>query len=622
MRFRLLLAPAALALLATANAQGPAAWADLPVPGGVDPVRLDSRGKLVTYHDGNVLRVFSAAHRRWRSTAAAANAPRRLMNDCLLVQDGPTWTAFSSYTGQFAPLSVSPGAQLLNPSSQNNDSILLVLDGTTLYAFSCFTGSWTSRAVTANTGFAVQRHVALLSDGTLLSGMDAYTGQWHDTIAATTPQVLDCDGSAAVAVDASSAAVYAFSALHRTWRANAGLANAQFARDDDWCLFWTGGQMLAYSGVTGRFATFGTGASAVPFRRDLCALIDTPAGLRAYSAIHDSLSPPLASSGATARAGSATAILVDGLQVTGFSAVTGDHATITLDSAAEAVAATVATAVDNATGRPLCYSALLGTWHQAPLDTLPGVPQVTATDVLLPASSGAYAFSSRTGSFVPLASTGVVLLGNDQSSVGAAWDGASLHAFDSRTDTWRSVARTGSTPPIVQIWRTSMFAVDGAVAHGFGAQGGTWSSVAMPEPYVAGRASSESARVTTATHVLAHAPLPPVSVTAQFPEFRRVQPTGADARFSVALDGGGVAVLAGGVFAATPTAVSGLGDFWLAAPLATILLAAPPGAERATFALAVPQDPGLAGLQLAFQALAVPTHGTAHLGGAIGLYVP
>jgi len=452
--------------------------------------------------------------------------------------------------------------------------------------------------------------------------MDAYTGQWHDTTALVPPQVLDCDGIAAIAIDANGPNLYAFSAMHRNWQVSAGLAGAQFARGDDWCLFWTASQMLGYSGITGTFSgVLNHGASAVPFRRDLCAMVATPGGFRAYSAVRNSMSQPLAPSNATVRVGEATAILVDGLQVTGYSATLGNSATITLNSAAEAVSSTVATAIENSTGTPFCYSGLLGTWHSPPPDTQPGVPQLTATSILLPATSGAYAFSARSGSFVPLAGSGIVLLGNDQSSVGAAWDANNLFAFDARSDSWSSVPRNSTVPPLVQIWRTSFFAIDGATAHGFGSQSGTWSSTVLPEPYFTGRANSESSRVVTATHILGHSPLATTLSLTQFPEFRRVQSTGAVARFTIPLSGGGLAVLAGGFFTATPTAVSGLGDFWLAAPLATILLISMPGEERVTYELSVPSSPGLVGTQWAFQALAVPNAAGPYLGQATGLYL-
>ena len=125
----------------------------------------------------------------------------------------------------------------------------------------------------------------------------------------------------------------------------------------------------------------------------------------------------------------------------------------------------------------------------------------------------------------------------------------------------------------------------------------------------------------TATHILGHSPLPTTLCLAQFPEFRRVQPTGAVARFTIPLSGGGLAVLAGGQFTATPTPVSGFGDFWLAAPLATILLISMPGEERATYDLSIPSSPGLVGTQWAFQALAVPNSGGPYLGEATGLYL-
>ncbi|MCA8954188.1 MAG: hypothetical protein KDE27_32065 [Planctomycetes bacterium] len=615
-----LLAPlAALALAATATAQRPATWQDLAVPGGIDPARLDSRGKIVLYRDGLDLRVFGAQHRRWQSLTAGPNAAYRLMNDCLLVQDGATWTAFSSYTGRFAPLAVSAAAVLVNPASQVNDSILLVVDGNTSHAFSCFTGAWVPRSVSSSTGFAVGRHVALAADGNQLSGFDAFSGQWHDVTVANAPLALDCDGSVGLAFDAQE--VHGFSALHRTWQTHALPAGALLARDDDWALFYSGAEMLGYSGIRAGFASLPLGASAVPHRADLFALAATAAGFVAFSAPRGTFTTTGAATTAVTRTGAATAVFSDGALVIGYSAALATSASIQVASAGETVASAVATAVDLGTGLPHVYSSLLGSWYQVPAGVPPQSPLTTSNCVLLAAANGAYAFSARTGAFVPLPGAGLVLVGNDQSAVAAAWDATHLHAFDTRTDTWRSKPRTSAGPPTVQIWRTAMYAIDGATAHGFGTQAGVWDSLSLPEIYANGRANSESSRVVTATHVFAHAAVPGTLPSAQFPEFRRVQPRGADARFTVALAGGGIAVLAGGFFTATATPIAGLGELRISAPLATLLLVAPGGSELATAALALPNDPALAGLELGFQALAVPAAGAAYLDDAVGLYV-
>lgn len=618
---RILATAATVTALATPGvAQQPAAWATKAIPGGVDPTRIDGRGKLTTYDAGTELHVFSAVHRRWQSLPKSPGAPLRIMNDCLLVMDGTTWTAFSSYAGRFEPLNVGASAQLVNPGSQKNDSILLVDDGAAAHAFSCFTGTWTTRALPPTTGLSVERHVALLADGANVSAFDGFTGTFHDHTLPQPATALDCGGTAGLALAAGT--VHAFSAHHRTWTSHARPSGALLARGDDWALFYDSNQMVGYSALEGRFATFPVGATNVLLQRDLFGIVDTTVGPIAFSAARTAFTPGVGPSTATIRGGNATAILSDAGQVTAYSAVTATAATLAAASTAEGVGDCIAFAVDTATRSPWCFSGLTGTWHQAPVDTVPGPPQATATSILLAATNGAYAFTARSATFVPLARPGLALIGNDQSSVAAAWDATQLHAFDARAGLWRSTPRTGTTAPLVQIWRTAMFLLDGSTLHGFGSQDGTWSALPLTQNYQFGRANSESSRVATANALHAHAAVPMTMAHAQFPEFRRPQPTGTSARFSVALPGGGVAVFAGGIFAGSTTTIPGLGALHLQNPLATVLGTATAPTERATFEFLVPNDPTLTGTQLGFQSLALPTQGPTYLTDATGLYVP
>ncbi|MCA8974994.1 MAG: hypothetical protein KDC98_09745 [Planctomycetes bacterium] len=605
---------------AAATAQLPPHWADLTVPTGVVVSQLSNQGKLITYRNGSTLSVFSAVTRTWHTLAIGPGATLSLRNDCLLIQDGTQWTAYSAYTGDAATLTVSATAQLRNPGGQRNDSILLVADGALLHAYSAFVGDWTQRALQPGHDLGVQRHVAVLSMGTILSGFDAYTGQWHDMTVPATTLTISCDGAAGFAIDATTA--YAFSALHRSWQTHAIPAAATFTRADDWGLFYDGNQMVAYSAVQGRFETTPYGATAVPHSADLVCLIDTPLGLVAFSAPRGVFSMPLGPSTATALISTAVLLLQDGLQITGYSPVHDSAATITLATSTMAVANVVAAVTESGTGRPWCFSALTGSWQPAPLDALPVPPTLTTTSALLQTTAGACAFSARTGNYISLASPAPTLFGNDQSAIAMVFDNTSLHAFDARADTWRSIARTSQATPIVSIWRTSSFVVDGPQqAHAFGAFDGVWSSVALPEPYIQGSSNSECSHIVTATHLLGSGPVPSLLAYAQFPEFRRTQPIGTVASMSLHLDGGGIALIAGGYFAATPTAVPGLGEFWLQQPLATVPVSSMPSHPRAVFDLAIPSAPSLVGLQLAFQALAIPANGSPGLGEATGLYI-
>jgi hypothetical protein len=608
-----------LALVSAMPSQGRPAWTALAQPNGVLPSDVTSIGKLTVCREGTLLHVHSACRREWRTLATSGAATLRLTNDCLLVQDGSTWRAFSAYRGSFEPLQVSPQAQLLNQTGQDNDSILLVHDAGMLHAFSGFHGAWVGRPVGAGFGWSTQRHVAIVSDGPVLAGMDAYGGQWHDLQVQTPPLQLSTDGTAGLAIGTGE--VHAFSANSAAWVSAPALPGATFVRNDDWALFYDGSQMLGYSGIQGRFEHAPLGASSIVANEDCFTLVDTVHGLVAYSAIRGAFSAPIAPSTARVRASVAVATLADTTAVHGYSAAHNSFATLQLLPTSEEAAGCLAYAIDGTTGIAHCYSGATGQWHTPPPGVLPGAPLVTTTSALLTTTTGVRAFSARSGRFVPLAANGLTLVGNSSSAVSGAWNSTDLHAFDARAERWISLGRSSSTPLILQIWRTAMFAVDGTVAVGFGAQDGTWATVPMPGPYVTGRANSESSRIVTPNHVIAHAALAELASYAQFPEFRRVQPAGATFRLSLPLRAGDLALLAGGVLGA-PTPVAGIGTLQLDQGSITSLLVLPtPGQDRAIITLPIPPNPALVGGEWAFQALVAPLVGSAYLTGPATMLV-
>ncbi len=611
------LAAAALAAAAL-GAQSGNGFAVLDVPGGTTITGAASLGKLVTYRDGGILHVFSAVSRRWSPLAANPGAVVRLTNDLLCVQDGAVWTAFGATRGVFAPLAVSPQAQILNPAGQDNDAILLVRDGGQLHAFSGFTGTWTSRAVGATPAWSVKRNVALLADGNVLAAMDAYSGQWHDLPLAAPPAWLSADGTAGIAF--APPLVHGFSAARAVWQTAPAPTGATFVRDDDWALWFDGSAMLGYSGLQGRFESAPVGAIAPIGGTDLFGLVDTVLGPVPFSAVRGSFGPPLGLPGATVVLDGAVAVATDALGTHGYSALRNSVATLPGTPAVTMAAGVVATALDANTQVWHLFGADRGTWHAAPTAVLPAGPQLTTTCVLLPTAAGLEAFSPRTGQFVPLAGSGLSPVTNASSAVAAAWDATHLHAFDPRTDRWRSVPRpNGATVPVMQIWRTTLQAADGAFAFGYGAQNGEWSTTPLPELFAAGRANSESGSLLTTNRLLAYSALPDLAGWPQFPAFRRVLTAGCTARFALLLDAGGMAFVAAGLPAA-PTTVPGLGDLLLAPnSLAVRLLLPTPGEVVQRLALPVPAHPGLAGFEIGLQPLLVPGAGPARLGEVTAL---
>ncbi len=585
-------------------AQGPSglpAWAELPVQGGVVASQASSQGKLCVYRDGTTVWAHSAATRRWTNTTVSGNVPQRLTNDCLLVMDGNLWSGFAAVRGEFVPLAVSANAQLGNPSGQNNDAVLLVHDGASLHAFSGFRGEWVTRPVGAAASWAVGRNVALLLDGNRASAMDAFTGTWHDLPVPVGNATLSADGSVALVRDGGL--VHAFSANRGSWQSAAEPPGATLVRDDDWAVWFTGSEMLGFSGQQGRFEHAPLGASALVAQSDHFGVFATIVGPVPFSATRAAFGAPLGAPTATLTVGDGVVLCSDGAVTTAWSPLWNTLAAAPAGSGQLAAAGAVAVAVAP-NGRWSAYSAMTGQWHQAPLDVTVAAPLLATTGALFATSTGLRAFSARSGAFVPLTANAPVPQGNPSSAILAAYDATGLHAFDGRTDRWRSIARPGGTqPPVLQIWRTTLQAIDGQLAFGFGAQAGTWATTPLPELFAAGRANSESGRLLAPTRVLAFAALGELTGWPQFPQFRRVFTAGSSADFTLPLGAGDAALLALG-WPGAPQVVPGFGELLVDPGSAAVVpMLAPPTTPFGRFRLTVPAAPVLRGSHLTLQPL-------------------
>lgn len=611
-------AVAACALVTALAAQAgaaPAAWSERVFPGGVQQTQASSLGKLVAYRDGGTLHAFSATTRRWTALGVTPGATVRATNDCLLVQDAGTWSALAAATGRFAALAVSPAAQLLNPGNQNNDAILLVQDGNLLHAFSGFVGAWTTRSVGAGAATAVGRNVALLHDGSTVAAMDAFGGMWHDLGGSVTQPSLSADGSVGAVVDGG--VVHAYSANRGTW-ASAPLPNsASFGRDDDWAAWFSPTEILAYSGQRGRFETTPLGAVGIAASEDHFGVFATNLGHVPFSAVRAAFGPPLGPTTATLHTDGSVALSLAGGTAVGYSPLHNVVASVPCGNSQESVAGSVALVEPATGGGWLAFSAITAQWHATPNDVTTTGPTLATTGALFATTTGLRAFSSRTGNFVPLTTSGATPVANPSSAILAAYDALHLHAFDVRTDRWRSVARVGGPlPPVVQVWRTTLQATDGALAYGFGAAAGNWATTALPEAFATGRANSESGRLLTNTRVLAFSALGELVGWPQFPSFRRLFSTGSAATFRLALAPGDAALLAIG-WAATPQAIVGFGEALFDPAGAAVVAVFPsPGSETGAATVSIPDHPALVGSNLALQPLVLRAGAAPYLADA------
>lgn len=585
------------------------AWAELTVPQGVASSQVRGQGKLVIYDQGLTLHVFSSVTRRWHTTPKLPGATVRLFNDCVVIIEANFYRAFSSHTGRFAELSTTGSSSLLNSGGHKNDSILLVANGNLLHAFSAFTGTWTTRTIAAGFAADVQRHVAVIHQGSTVSALSAFDNVWHEQICGTAATTINADGTAAFATNSS--ATFGFSAHTRTWQRHVPLASATFTRADDWGLWFNGTAVLAYSSLRGAFATELAATTTLAGSTDLYALLNTPTGLLAYSAVTGDLLV-ITQPANSIEFGSGVALLRRSKTVRGYSPLHQTVTTLQIKTATWNAGNSVAF-VTALNGQTHAFSSLTSTWVAAPATTHGNPATMSTTSVALQSASDCYAFAARSGQFVALGYPVQSLQGNPTSAPLLGYDTSKLAAFDTNSERWLSRSRTITTTPAFAIWRTSALVIDGSTAYGFGAQTGAWQPHALPLGLTAIRANSEVAYVTYANQIVACSMLPEIVSYQQFPHFRRVQPRGTEISFAAAPPATAFAIAA---FAPpiTPVRVPGLGTLMLDANVA-LLASVVPTANAPVVHLSwqLPAAAILAGTTLTSQLIVLPATGPAYL---------
>ncbi|MCK5943596.1 MAG: hypothetical protein KAI24_16555 [Planctomycetes bacterium] len=605
---RLLAAAAALMLCASGSAQGRSSWATLAPSGQVAPAAVRGQGKLVSYDAGATLHVFSSLTRRWHTVDKSPGATLKLCNDVALLIDGARCVAISSYDGHPRELTISSNATLWNGANANNDSIVLLVDGAELHAFSAFTGTWTSRALPAGATGSVQRHVAVVHSGDELWGMSAFDGQWRDIDCAPVTS-LSTDGTAGFAVGAK---LYAFSAHTRAWRQTTAIANASFARGDDWGLWLDAAGGVAYSGLLGAFQPFSLGNASVAASSDLFALLDDGAAVHAWSAVTGDLAP-IGPSASAIDVGLGTALLHGAAGVRGYSALRQTAQLLPVTAGWSFAGSSVAGLTDTA-GQTFAWSGVTASWHAAPVATVGRAPIATTTTLALETAADCYAFDDNTGQFVALGGPAAAVVGNPSSSPLLAYDAGSLHAFDADAGRWISTPRTSANPPTFRIWRTTALAIDGSSAHGIGAQVAAWSRHDLGPTAATAFANSEVAYLVDAQRIAACGMLAEIVALQQFPHFRRVQPRGAEVQFATTPLQDGL-VLAGFAPPGAPTSLPGLGVLHLDLAAAVVLA---PARDHVTGAASVgwslPPSTALTGANVFAQLLVLPENAAPYLG--------
>lgn len=616
-------------LVATAAAQRPSAWVFEPSP-NLPLSATTALGKIAWAATGNEVLAFSANTRRWARLPYTGTYTARQTNDWLMIDLGTTIAAFSAARGSFETIGVSAGKAIVNPSSNRNDVLLAVRDGNTLWSFSGMAGTWSSRSVSPNAAIAVERNAMIVIDGPNLAGYSATLDAWTTAVAAQAPSLAGISHTLGWAIDGN--VIWGYSAIQGAWSSTTltqpplGAAVA----DGDVALWKSNAELVGFSGITGAFGVLATPAASLNLQTSDHVGYASPDSVLhyAFGATASQWTVFASTAPASAAVSGAIVLLTEPTQVIAYSGLIGTAAAAPVAGATNALSVSIAASVDAGNSALRLYSALLGTWFNAPAAAQIALPELARAGALLTdGGTQWWGFSSRFGTFVPHASGAnpTRWIGNESSIVAVESD-TSLACFDARRNAWVAVPVVAAQRPIdIRIWRTSL------VAHfpqtgqllGFGALNGEFESAPINGALVNIRANSEVGLVHTTTGLHGYAAFPDLGTEVQFPEFRRLTAIGAP--FTIRMIG--EANAAHGIVVGVPdsqdTAVPGLGVLRL---VPASIVAFPPAAldanGRYALPLTIPASPALRGLEFGFQAVVVPGAGTPYLTQLSTLRIP
>lgn len=495
-------------------------WSELPLPAGFSG-NVKAIGTLVTFQANNDVWLWSAITRKWTTIPTSGGATVAVFNDYATILDGNVLHGYSTRFGvDTLVLAATPTLQS-GPATSSWVSIARL--GTDVYGFGAFQGKWKHQVVaSASPTISIAQTTGIVYDGAVAYGFSAYHGNFVP-IAAPGATFVSATGDLAMANGGTT--VRGYSCHHDTWSSAtfAGATPSAFLRD--FALFVQGADVLAYSGLTGGFATYhatNTASPAVSTDNTVAAVFDgdTIAG---YTAAID---------GFTTQAFTAPGVTIDddlfvvttANGLTGFSGVTGKFSP-TIPGTFPTLLLKEAMAYASNASVAYGYSVVKNVWVQAPsLPLLPVVLRGLAVGVYASAWAG---FSGRTGTWV-VASTSSPFDYSATASgdVFLGFDGNVMSVFDPVLLRWTPVETAG--PVTFDTWRQTVVASDGTTAYGMGLMNNVWDTVAMQGSFVSLDANDACGYALTTTHLYAYPGHGSLSSDSRWPEFSRFQPIGTD----------------------------------------------------------------------------------------------
>ncbi len=604
-----------LALIAVNVAAQLPAWNSIAVSGS-QTIQLEQTLMAVT--DGNVVRAWSALTRNWSSITATYGPPvNTILNEHLIVRDGPIFYGYSPRSGAFQAQFVFSPSPMLVPSASAQTWHSLVIDGNNLHAYFAYSGQWMTYSfpspptvTTAMNG----RFCFLIQAGGNLYAVSTFYGS---LVPAPVPSATSAGGFGNMAFANAPGTLLGFSASRNTWASlsvagtptiTTGNAQPALVAIND------GAAISLFSGNTGTFTTLPASPSASVNIERYSGVVVDGATAYGYSAILGAFATLPLGSTVTVIKQQMFTLLDDGVSLTAFSATTGTFGTPVGYSGQTLLhKAQIATLTPAGASVPSAvYSSYRNQWESGPGLTA-GTTYLTAVSVIVEGSTGGlWGWSHRSAGwrFQPALPTESAVAGSSPPNLAetfCARQGTTLHAFNPRTSAWRSTI-TAAPATIVRAHHAAILAQDGAHVYGFNLWSDEWASQTLQGPYVAGSAQVESAYASDGARIYAYAGLGQMNTLAEFPDFYRVPTLGSLFRFEVAGEPGAAAIIG---LALGPAEIPiAFGTLLLdPASLSILAQASVPPAGLLSFTMQIPLDPALRGLTPHLQAALVDVGG-------------
>lgn len=567
---------------------------------------------------------FSGQHRTWTVLPVTAPQPAIVTNSYAIVQDGNTYHAWSTRSGQVASLTVGAGGGILDVGSTSSSWVCFVIDNNTAYAYSGLFGQWVPLNLQGTLSYTgIGSHAITMVDGAGAHGFSAFHGNWVSTaISGTGGFTSFRNGS--VGTFSGPDEVHAFSAYANTWvsapypHANVAVVTAQ----DALCLIDNGSglDVMAFGVLHGTLTRQQMAAPVTLLSGPEVAVLHGANGTYGYSPGLDAFVPlPGVATPAeiTVAGGSfgCYALLDTGSAIAAFCGLTGNTTNCPIyDSFAWTLGETVAFGRGAATGTNFAYSALRDGWVQEPSGQLPSNARPMYEAMLLEMPNGFTAFSARKGTWSPLSSGANAIVHQTSGTLCAVIGNNAIDAFDPVLGRWQHQA-TAANPQML-VWRLCGIAHDGSTGYGYSLFTNAWESVACNGPVLNYRANSSIGYVETATDYYVFTASGSLTNYSRFPEFSRFVVRGVPLQqLQTGAPGSLVFGMVGLRDAATPTP---FGVLRVDPALAVSLyLGSIPGDRLLRTQLPVPNLPALTGLSVALQDFVIEPSGRAFLSNGL-----